>query len=151
MFNAILLVIVVAIGIYLRFWNRRYPFLELFCNAWAAVFFVFALIDLLPSPQLPRLILSVLLGIGCAVYAVTELLLLRAGRGSAKAPCPCIIVLGCKIVDGEPSVSLTDRIRATEDYLRRNPETVAILSGNGSHPLRRSMRQRACGRGAVYV
>lgn len=129
MLSAILLVIVVALSIYLRFWNRRYPFLELFCNAWAAVFFVFALIDLLPSPQLPRLILSAVLTLGCAVYAVTELLLLRAGRGTAKAPCECIIVLGCKIIEGEPSVSLTDRIRAAGDYLRCNPETVAVLSG----------------------
>lgn len=132
MFGAILLVAVVALGIYLRFGTRNYPFLELVCNAIALVIFIYELIGLLPSPQIPRLILTILLAVGCSVYAVTEIILLRASRGTAKTPCACIIVLGCKIVDSVPSVSLQDRIRAAGDYLMRHPDTIAILSGGQS-------------------
>ena len=41
----------------------------------------------------------------------------------------CIVVLGAAVKGDRPSTALTRRIEAAFDYLERNPETVAVLSG----------------------
>ena len=43
--------------------------------------------------------------------------------------CEYIVVLGAKVNGTAPSLSLSDRIRAAESYLKAHPDTVAILSG----------------------
>lgn len=129
MLKSILLLAAVVLGILLR---KRYSFLELVCNAAALVILIHELLGLLPSPQIPRLILFALLALGGIAYGITEVLVILAGRGTAKAPCDCIIVLGCKIVNSVPSFSLRDRIQAAADYLTKHPHTVAVLSGGQS-------------------
>ncbi len=49
---------------------------------------------------------------------------------SPDVPCPTVIVLGCQVRGTQPSLLLQYRIQAAADYLRQNPETVAILSGS---------------------
>ena len=53
-----------------------------------------------------------------------------------------IIVLGARVKDGKPSKALLWRINAAEEYLRANPNTVAILSG-GQGP-NESISEAAC-------
>lgn len=68
--------------------------------------------------------------IGLVSFIVVECLVLTGGRTDADADgADYIIVLGCG-VDGEtPSLMLQSRIDAACDYLDRNPNTIAILSG----------------------
>lgn len=40
-----------------------------------------------------------------------------------------IIVLGCQVKGTKPSKALKDRLDMAKEYLRENPETIAILSG----------------------
>ena len=41
----------------------------------------------------------------------------------------CIVVLGAAVKGDKPSTALARRIETAYDYLERNPETVAVLSG----------------------
>lgn len=45
------------------------------------------------------------------------------------AQCDYLIVLGCKVNDGQPSPVLQDRIDAAYDYLSAHEETICIASG----------------------
>lgn len=127
--NCIFSAVFAAAGFLLRRKKHVYGFLGLVCYTFVGISLAYGLIDLLPYPSIPRIAFTAVLGLGCAVYSVTELLLFRAGRGTAKTPCAHIIVLGCKLFGCVPSVSLQDRIRAAADYLVKHPDTVAILSG----------------------
>ena len=40
-----------------------------------------------------------------------------------------VIVLGCRVKNGRPSLMLRDRLEAAYDYLEKNPDTVCIVSG----------------------
>ena len=46
-----------------------------------------------------------------------------------EGPCPTVIVLGCQVRGTTPSLMLSYRIQAAADYLDKNPDAVAILSG----------------------
>lgn len=40
-----------------------------------------------------------------------------------------VIVLGCRVKNGKPSLMLMDRLEAAYDYLEQNPDSVCIVSG----------------------
>lgn len=61
--------------------------------------------------------------------AVTGVLIIHTGCGSADEDCDYLIVLGAGVNGTVPSLSLRERLDATYDYLQRHPATVAILSG----------------------
>lgn len=68
--------------------------------------------------------------VGLISFIVVECLVLTGDRTDPDADgADYIIVLGCG-VDGEtPSLMLQSRIDAAADYLDRNPNTIAVLSG----------------------
>ncbi len=120
----------------LYFYNtvHGHSFLGLVCLCAAGVIACYYLLDLaaIRFPQAARLLQYIVTGalcIGVLVFAVTEAVIIRASRRKPETPCDHVIVLGARIRGTEPSLSLADRIRTTEEYLKENPHTVAVLSG----------------------
>ena len=70
-----------------------------------------------------------LLCIGLLVVSVTEVLIIRASLGDKNETCEYMVVLGAKVRQDGPSVSLMDRIKAAADYMEAHPEVIAIVSG----------------------
>ena len=71
-------------------------------------------------------------GILCAVLlaaAVTGVLIIHAGSGSADDDCDYLIVLGAGVNGTVPSLSLRERLDAAFRYLEDHPNAVAVLSG----------------------
>lgn len=74
-------------------------------------------------------ILTWLLTVGIAIYALTLVPIFRAAGGNGGSECQYIVVLGAKVNATAPSRTLRDRIYAAYDYLTAYPDTIAILSG----------------------
>lgn len=66
---------------------------------------------------------------GLILFGVTEYFIIRASYGSPEKAVDYLVVLGAKVRESGPSVSLWDRIYAAADYLKAHPDTVAIVSG----------------------
>lgn len=74
-------------------------------------------------------LLRVLLLIGLILFFTGELVIFSAGTSAAPQGLDCIIVLGARVNGREPSGALRNRIDTAAEYLRANPDTIAILSG----------------------
>ena len=72
---------------------------------------------------------SVLLCIGILIAGITEFFILKASFGQPKESCDYAVVLGAKVRQDGPSVSLMDRIYGARDYLEAHPDVIAIVSG----------------------
>ena len=65
-----------------------------------------------------------------AVFCFVECFICSAAFQKPKDGLDAIIILGARVdEDGSPSGSLNERIEAAADYLRRNPDVVAVASG----------------------
>lgn len=83
-----------------------------------------------PKPvRTVRCIVTILLCAGLLVYAATEALIIRASFGDPEETVAYIVVLGAKVRDDGPSVSLQNRIDAAFDYLTSHPDVIAVVSG----------------------
>ena len=83
-------------------------------------------------PKLTRTVkrvFTILLCIGLLVVGATECLIIHASFGDPKEDCDYMLVLGAKVRNDGPSVSLMDRIRAAAQYMQEHPEVIAIVSG----------------------
>ena len=83
-------------------------------------------------PKLTRTVkrvFTILLCIGLLVVGATECLIIHASFGDPKEDCDYMLVLGAKVRNDGPSVSLMDRIRAAAQYMQEHPEVTAIVSG----------------------
>ena len=58
-----------------------------------------------------------------------EALIIEASFGNPKEHCDYMVVLGAKVRAEGPSVSLMDRIRATQAYMDSHPDAIAVVSG----------------------
>lgn len=130
----ILPVIFVAAGIFLSNYIHGHGFLGLCCFCLAGLLVCYFLIGILKrhcmvAGKLLSMILSCFLCFGILIFAGTEAVILSASRGNPEADCPYIVVLGAKVNGTSPSLSLDDRIRAAERYLKAHPDTIAVLSG----------------------
>lgn len=111
-----------------------HSFLGLVCLCLAGVVICYYLLALLgkrfpETAKLVRNIVSTVLCVGILIFTVTEAIIIHASFGQPDADCEYIVVLGAKVNGTAPSLSLSDRIRAAESYLKAHPDTVAILSG----------------------
>lgn len=113
-----------ALALVFRFALIGYGTLALCFGGLAAVLVLYAL---LPRPG--TLVLSLLLAAGLALFLSVELPILRAAAGDGDAEADYLIVLGAGVNGTEPSLSLLDRLRAAEAYLKVHPDCVAIVSG----------------------
>ena len=66
---------------------------------------------------------------GLALFCVTEYFIIRASFGTAEPQSEYLIVLGAKVRENGPSVSLQDRISAAAAFLQEHPNVIAIVSG----------------------
>ena len=73
------------------------------------------------------LILGVILGI--LVAAVTEAIIIHASFGDPEEDVDYVVVLGAKVREDGPSMSLWDRISAAAAYLEAHPDVTAVVSG----------------------
>ena len=80
-----------------------------------------------------RRIVTVCLCLGLLLVAVTEGFLIEASLGDPEESCRYILVLGAKVREDGPSLSLMDRIRAAYDYLEAHPELPQKLADLSEH------------------
>lgn len=117
-----------------KFFMAGYGFtaLVLLCVIGIVLFYNVAdiLVAKYPKPvKLVRRVFTVCLCIGLLVVAVTEGFVIHASLGTPGESCQYVVVLGAKVRNDGPSVSLMDRIQAAYDYLSVHPEVIAVVSG----------------------
>lgn len=122
------------LALFFQFCMIGYSFTVLVCIGIAAILLFYALIPIfaktypLTARRLKRVFTSILC-IGLIVAGITECLIIRASFGQPDEACDYVVVLGAKVRDDGPSVSLMDRIYAARDYLEAHPDAVAVVSG----------------------
>lgn len=129
--------LLVPLGIiyyFCKFVLPGYSFTALVCLCLAAVILFYTAMPFLGQhfPGLAKVLtlgVTAVLILGLCVCAVTEALIIKASFGDPGEQVDYVVVLGAKVRDDGPSVSLWDRIYAARDYLEAHPHTVAVLSG----------------------
>jgi len=124
----------VALGLFLINYIHGHGFLGFISFCIAIIITVYLLIGLLKpnhrmTAKVLRTIFTSLLCIGIALCAVTEAIIIRASFGDPDKTCQYMVVLGAKVNDTSPSISLSDRIDAAYAYMTNHPDVIAILSG----------------------
>lgn len=72
---------------------------------------------------------TVLLCIGLLAAGITEYFIIRASFGAPDKTAEYVVVLGAKVREDGPSVSLMDRIQGAYAYLNTHPGVTAVVSG----------------------
>ena len=111
-----------------------YSFTGLVCLCLAGILLFYNVADLLKDKfpktvKVVRRIFTVCLCIGLIIVGITEAIIIKASFGDKDESCQYMVVLGAKVRQDGPSVSLMDRIRAAADYMKAHPEVIAIVSG----------------------
>ena len=124
----------VLLGIFLQNFVHGHSFLGLISFGIAGLTVVYFLIGLLKkyrfmAAKVLRTVVTTFVILGLLLVSGTLAVVLRASLGDAQTQCRYIVVLGAKVNGTEPSLSLSDRIREAESYLKAHPGTVAVLSG----------------------
>ena len=73
--------------------------------------------------------LRILFCLALVFFLAVEGVILCGGRMEAAQGLDCIVVLGARVNGTVPSGSLRNRIQVGAEYLRDNPDTIAVLSG----------------------
>ena len=76
-----------------------------------------------------RRIFSIILCIGLLVVGITEAIIIKASFGNPEESCDYLVVLGAKVRQDRPSLSLQNRIDAAYDYLTEHPDVIAVVTG----------------------
>ena len=119
---------------FFKFVVPGYSFLALVCLCILGLILFYTLMPVvgLVFPAFARTmtaIVSAVLIAGLLVFACTEAIIIRASFGNPEIPVEYLVVLGAKVNESGPSVSLQDRIRGAYQYLTAHPEVIAIVSG----------------------
>lgn len=133
----IFLLLCIPLGIlayFCKFVLPGYSFSALVCLCLIGVILFYVLMPLagLKYPLFSKWVLrifTICLLLGLIVAGATEAVIIHASFGSPETDCPYLLVLGAKVNDRGPSVSLWDRIDAAFDYLTDHPDTIAVVSG----------------------
>ena len=99
------------------------------CAFFAAVGAIFLIFGKLPLKNPLCLAACILILALFGAFVIFEGAVISAACAEAPDGVECIIVLGAAVKGDRPSVALARRIEAAYDYLERNPDTVAVLSG----------------------
>ena len=81
------------------------------------------------TTKVVKRVFTVLLCIGLLIVGITEGLIIHASLGDRDETCEYMLVLGAKVRNDGPSVSLMDRIRAAAAYMEAHPDVIAVVSG----------------------
>ena len=76
-----------------------------------------------------RRVFTVCLCTGLLVVSITEAIIIKHSFGDPGESCQYMVVLGAKVREDGPSVSLMDRIRGAYEYMVAHPDVIAIVSG----------------------
>lgn len=120
-----------ALAYFLKFVAPGYGFSALVCCGliFVILFYTITSGSAVPAIQVLRKVFTVCLVIGLIAAGITEYFIIRASRGDPEEHCDYMVVLGAKVRESGPSVSLWDRIYGARDYLEAHPEVIAIVSG----------------------
>ena len=120
--------------IFFSFFMAGYSFTVLVCFGLIGIILFYNCMYLLrqknpaKARSLKRMFTAVLC-IGLILVGITEFFIIRASFGEPKESCDYVVVLGAKVRESGPSVSLWDRIYGAADYLNAHPDVVCIVSG----------------------
>lgn len=111
-----------------------YSFSALVCLCMMGIILFYNLTSLLRSkfPKTIRVLrnfFTTCLVIGLIVVGITEAIIINASFGDPDEHCDYMVVLGAKVRDDGPSVSLQNRIDAAYEYMVAHPDAIAIVSG----------------------
>ena len=126
--------ILLAAAAFYRFVLLVYTTLSLCCLFAAFVVLLYYLLGRLeskkPKPaKVLRVVLTVLLACGFALFAAAETTVVRAAHTASDPEAPYCVVLGAKVNGETPTLSLEERLIAAKDYLEKYPQAKAVLSG----------------------
>ena len=101
------------------------------CFAFAATLVLMYYLRTFPTPLTIGIfrVLCILLLLGSIAAAVTGIFIVKAAHSNSMPACDYVVVLGAGVRGTVPSRSLQERIHAAYDYLSRNPNAKAVLSG----------------------
>lgn len=124
----------ILLGIFCYLTVHGHQFLGLICFCLAGLIVAYFLVSALKSKHIMaakvlKTILTSALCLGILIFAVTEVLILKASLGDSEEECQYVLVLGAKVNGTVPSFSLSERIDAAYAYLTEHPDVIAILSG----------------------
>ena len=126
--------IFLLLALFFKFCMIGYSFTVLVCLVIVGILLFYALLPIFAKTypytarRLKR-VFTTLLCIGLIVVSITECIIIKASFGHPETDCDYVVVLGAKVRDSGPSVSLMDRIYGARDYLQAHPDAIAILSG----------------------
>lgn len=111
-----------------------YSFTALACAGLIAVILFYSFIPMVGArfpgfAKAATWVVSVCLVIGILLFAVTEGFIIRASFGNPEQSADFMVVLGAKVRNDGPSISLWDRIYEARDYMTAHPDVIAIVSG----------------------
>ena len=123
-----------ALALFFKFCVPGYSFSALVCCGIISIVFFYELTRLLmpksPSAiQLLRRIFTICLVLGLLAAGITECFIIKASFGTPEKHCDYMVVLGAKVRESGPSVSLWDRIYGAADYMNAHPDVIAVVSG----------------------
>ena len=123
-----------ALGLFFCFCVFGYGFLGLLLCFFGGVAAVFALLYNLRyafpvTSRVLRKILRTLCILGLLLAVVTGIWIGAKSGGAEDPQNDYVIVLGAGVNGTQPSLSLAERLHATQAYLEAYPESIAILSG----------------------
>lgn len=134
--------VLLVMAFILKFLIPGYSFSALVCLCLAAVIVFYAAVPFFAVrfPRGTRIVtafVSAALAVGILVCAVTEGVILWKCRGTPDRAVEYVVVLGAKVREDGPSVSLWDRIHGAYDYMTAHPDVIAIVSGGqgGDEPM----------------
>ena len=81
------------------------------------------------TTRVVKSLFTIVLCIGILIVGITEILIIRTSFGDKDEDFDYMLVLGAKVRQDGPSVSLMDRIKATAAYMEEHPDVIAIVSG----------------------
>ena len=113
---------------------RGYSFSGLICLALAGLISCYYLLSILKKRHFQvaktlRMALNSVVALGLVIVTVTGCFIVRAARGGENQACDYVVVLGCRVYDDGPSLSLRDRIKAAYEYLTAHPKAICIVTG----------------------
>lgn len=130
----ILCILFAALAFFFKFCVPGYSFSALVCCGIIAIIAFYEVTRLLLTKypkgmKLLRRVFTVCLVTGLLAAAITECFIIKASFGTPDKECRYMVVLGAKVRESGPSVSLWDRIYGAYDYLAAHPDVIAIVSG----------------------
>jgi len=122
------------LAFFLKFVLPGYSFSALVCVLLILLILFYTLIPMvgLKYPRfagIAKKTVTIVLIIGLLIVGVTECFILEASFGDPRERVDYVVVLGAKVRESGPSVSLWDRIYGAYDYLAEHPDATAVVSG----------------------